>query len=135
MDIILSNSSDQPIYEQIAAQMERAILNGELAEGERLPSIRSLANGLQVSVITTKRAYTELERRGFIDTVQGKGSFVSGGSAELLQEGRLRRVEALLAQAVDEARATGVDLADLPAMLDLIIQDARECTSSGRKES
>ena len=126
MDIILSNSSDLPIYEQIAAQLERAILNGELAAGERLPSIRSLANDLRVSVITTKRAYTELEHRGFIDTVQGKGSFVSGGSAELLQEGRLRRVEHLLARAVDEAAATGVPLAELPAMLDLLIQDVLE---------
>ncbi len=79
-----------------------------------------------MSVITTKRAYTELEHRGFIDTVQGKGSFVSGGSAELLQEGRLRRVEHLLARAVDEAAATGVPLAELPAMLDLLIQDVRE---------
>ena len=126
MDIILSNSSDLPIYEQIVAQLERAILNGELAAGERLPSIRSLANDLRVSVITTKRAYTELEHHGFIDTVQGKGSFVSGGSAELLQEGRLRRVEALLAQAVDEAAAMGVPLDELPAMLDLLIQDVRE---------
>lgn len=126
MDIILSNSSDLPIYGQIAAQLEEAVLTGELAEGERLPSIRSLANDLRVSVITTKRAYAELEARGFVDTVPGKGSFVSGGGTELAREGRRRRVEELLAQAVDEAGTAGVDLDELPAMLDLLIQDARE---------
>lgn len=126
MDIIISNSSGQPIYEQICRQIKGAVTSGKLKPGEPLPSIRNLARDLRISVITTKRAYAELEEAGFIDTVQGKGSFVSGGSAELLQEGRLRRVEHLLARAVDEAAATGVPLAELPAMLDLLIQDVRE---------
>ena len=81
MDIIISNSSGKPIYEQVEDQIKAAILSGELSEGEQLPSIRGLANSLRVSAITTKRAYTDLEAAGFIETVQGKGSFVAGGNA------------------------------------------------------
>ena len=80
MDIILSNSSDKPIYEQIASQIRAHILAGTLVSGEKLPSIRALANGLGVSVITTKRAYSDLEEAGFIETVQGKGCFVAAGN-------------------------------------------------------
>ena len=83
MDIIISNGSSEPIYEQITRQIKAAIMAGELAEGDPLPSIRALANDLRISVITTKRAYAELEEAGFIDTVQGKGSFVAGGNLEL----------------------------------------------------
>ena len=85
MEIIISNSSDKPIYEQISSQIKSAILSGELATGQALPSIRSLANDLHVSVITTKRAYSDLEALGFIETRQGKGSFVAGGNIELLR--------------------------------------------------
>ena len=88
MDIVISNANGQPIYEQIKEQIKEAILTGELAEGAPLPSIRSLANSLHVSVITTKRAYADLEALGFIDTMQGKGSFVAGSNTELLQIGR-----------------------------------------------
>ena len=90
MDIIISNASDKPIYEQITAQMKNLILNGTLAEGAQLPSMRALANDLRISVITTKRAYADLEAQGFIETVPGKGSFVAGGNMELLREERLR---------------------------------------------
>ncbi len=96
---------------------------GELAEGDPLPSIRALANDLRISVITTKRAYAELEEAGFIDTVQGKGSFVAGGNLELLREERLRQVEAHLARAVAEATAAGIGSADLHAMLDLLLEE------------
>ena len=82
MEIIISNASNKPIYEQITDQVKAAILAGELAEGEQLPSIRTLASSLRVSVITTKRAYTDLEAAGFIETVQGKGSFVAGGNVD-----------------------------------------------------
>ncbi len=123
MDIIVSNASGEPIYAQIASQIKGAILAGELAEGEPLPSIRALANDLRISVITTKRAYAELEEAGFIDTVQGKGSFVAGGNLELLREERLRRVESLLAQAVAEAASAGVAPDELHAMLDLMAED------------
>lgn len=122
MDIIISNASDKPIYEQITAQMKNLILNGTLAEGAQLPSMRALANDLRISVITTKRAYADLEAQGFIETVQGKGSFVAGGNMELLREERLRRIEGLMAQAVDEAKAAGVSRDDLHDMLDLLLE-------------
>lgn len=123
LEIIVSNSSDKPIYEQIASQMRALIMSGELAEGERLPSIRQLANDLHISVITTKRAYEELERAGYIDSVQGRGSFVAGGNAEFIREERLKNVERLLAQALAEAREAGVGLAELHDILDLAADD------------
>ena len=123
MDIIISNASDKPIYEQITAQMKNLILSGTLAEGAQLPSMRALANDLRISVITTKRAYADLEAQGFIETVQGKGSFVAGGNMELLREERLRHIEELLGSAVDEARNAGVDAQELHDMLDLLMED------------
>ena len=122
MDIIISNASGKPIYEQITSQMKNLVLDGTLAEGTQLPSIRMLANDLKVSVITTKRAYADLEAQGFIETVPGKGSFVAGGNMELLREERLRRIEGLMAQAVDEAKAAGVARNDLHDMLDLLLE-------------
>ncbi len=122
MEIVLSNASDKPIYAQIASQIQDAILAGELGEGEPLPSIRALANDLRISVITTKRAYSDLEDAGFIDTVQGKGSFVAGGNRELLRENRLRHVEELLEQAVREAAAAGIGSDELHEMLGLLVE-------------
>ena len=122
MDIIISNASGKPIYEQITSQMKNLVLDGTLAEGTQLPSIRMLANDLKVSVITTKRAYADLEAQGFIETVPGKGSFVAGGNMELLREERLRRIEGLMAQAVYEAKAAGVSRDDLHDMLDLLLE-------------
>ena len=122
MDIIISNASDKPIYEQIVSQMKGLILAGALDEGQQLPSIRALAGDLRISVITTKRAYAELETQGFIETVQGKGSFVAGGTKELLREERLRTIEELIARAVGEARAAGVDVRELHDMIDLIAE-------------
>lgn len=123
MEIIVSNSSASPIYEQIAQQVKDAILSGELAEGELLPSIRALANTLHISVITTKRAYTELEAAGFVSTVQGKGTFVTGGNLELLREEQLRRIERHLAEAASLARTNGVGAGELHEMLDLVMED------------
>lgn len=123
MEIIVSNASDKPIYAQIASQIQDAILSGELEEGAPLPSIRALANDLRISVITTKRAYADLEEAGFIDTVQGKGSFVAGGNRELLREGRLKRVEELLEQAVREASAAEIGIDELHEMLDLLAHE------------
>jgi len=121
MDIIISNSSDKPIYEQITSQMKDLILTGELTAGAQLPSIRSLANSLRISAITTKRAYADLETEGFIETVPGKGSFVAGGNTELLREERLRRIEGYLQQAADEARGAGIGATELHEMVDLIM--------------
>lgn len=126
MDIVISNASDKPIYEQISSQIKDAILSNELGEGQALPSIRALANDLHVSVITTKRAYSDLEELGFIETVRGKGSFVAGGNRELLREERLRHIEELLERAIGDARTAGVSLADLHDMLDALADSASQ---------
>lgn len=123
MDIIVSNGSSKPIYEQIADQIKASIMNGALTEGDALPSIRALANDLRISVITTKRAYAELEESGFIITVQGKGSYVAGGNKELLREEQLRQVEALLAQAVEKAHQASIAPHELREMLDLLLDN------------
>lgn len=120
MDILLRNTGGQPIYEQIADQIKGQILDGSLAAGTALPSIRLLARDLRISVITTKRAYEELEREGLIQTVPGKGSFVAPQNRELLREAQLRRVETALNQAITEARRGGLTLAELREMLDLL---------------
>ena len=122
MDIILSNSSGKPIYEQIADQVREQILSGALSAGDALPSMRVLAKELRISVITTKRAYEELERDGFLDNVPGKGCFVAPQNRELLREAQLRRVEDVLAQAVDEARKGGFSLSELQELLTLLYQ-------------
>ena len=93
MKIILKNSSEQPLYQQIKDQIKGAILRQELKEGEKLPSIRSLANDLHVSVLTTKRVYEELEKEGFIITIVGKGSFVASENMEMLLESKRHLVE------------------------------------------
>ena len=121
MDIIISNSSGKPIYEQICDQIRAAIVSGELAEGEQLPSIRALANSLRVSAITTKRAYADLEDAGLIETVQGKGSFVAGGNAELIREEQLRQVEGHMARAVEAGRAMGLTDTELTEMFALVL--------------
>ena len=124
MEILISNTSTSPIYEQIASQIKDAILSGDLTEGSPLPSIRSLANDLHVSVITTKRAYAELEAAGFIVTVQGKGTFVAGGNLELLREERLRAVEAALTHIITDARATNITPEELHEMIDVLMDNS-----------
>lgn len=120
MNIIISNSSGEPIYEQISAQIKAQILNGILKEGDALPSMRSLALALHISVITTKRAYEELERDGFIESYTGKGSFVKRQNTELLREEYLRQTEELLSQACEKAKQGGVSLDELKEILDII---------------
>lgn len=122
MDLIISNSSNRPIYEQITTQIKELILTGELQPGQKLPSIRALANGLRISAITTKRAYTDLEAQGFIETVQGKGSFVTGGNVELLREERRRQIEQRLMRLVDDARSADIGNDELREMMDLIME-------------
>ncbi|MEL7564156.1 MAG: GntR family transcriptional regulator [Dehalobacterium sp.] len=123
MNIFISNASNQPIYEQIMNQMKSLIIKGELMEGELLPSIRNLAKELQISVITTKRAYDELERDGFISTVPGKGSYVSAQNKELLKETRLRIVEEKLADAVSAAKSIDLSLEEMQAMIRLLFEE------------
>ena len=123
MDIIISNSGGVPIYDQITRQMKGLILRGELKEGEALPSMRLLAKELRISVITTKRAYEELEREGFINTVPGKGCFVAPQNPELAREDALRRAEEHLAQAADIAKTAGITLSELTESLNLLYGD------------
>lgn len=126
MDIIISNSSGEPIYNQISSQIKTLILNGSLKEGDALPSMRNLAMQLRISVITTKRAYEELERDGFIESYTGKGSFVKAQNKELFYEEQLRQTEELLSQACEKAKLCGVSLDELKEILDLIYGGSHE---------
>ena len=123
MDIILSNSSGKPIYEQITDQIKEQIMTGALAAGDALPSMRLLAKELRISVITTKRAYEELEREGFLTTVPGKGCFVAPRDLELVREDCLRRVEEHLSQAVEIAKGGGIPLSELTDALNILYGD------------
>lgn len=120
MNIIISNSSAEPLYEQIVKQIKNQIITGELDQGESLPSIRNLAKDLHISVITTKRAYEELEREGFIETVAGKGSFVAGQNKELLKEKRLRMVEEKMTEVILASKSLGIGFHELQEMLELL---------------
>lgn len=123
MRIVLSNASPDPIYEQIVRQIRAEILGGTLSEGDLLPSIRALARDLQISVITTKRAYEELEREGLLNTVGGKGTFVAAQNQEFLREKKVKAVEEKLAEAVDRAQSLGVGYDELAEMLRLLYVD------------
>ena len=120
--IVLSNSSNLSLYEQIKEQIGAAILSGELAEGAALPSVRALARDLRISVITTTRAYAELAASGFIATVPGKGAFVQPLDSELVREQLLRQVEGGLQAALDAAGPAGLGRDDLVEILDALIQ-------------
>ncbi len=120
MDIIISNASGKPIYEQITSQIKTMILNGTLKEGEALPSMRLLAKELRISVITTKRAYEDLERDGFIETVTGRGSFVAGKNLDFVREEHLRMIEDKLQDVVNLAKTAGISLDELIEILKLL---------------
>lgn len=125
MNIIILNSSSEPIYEQITKQIKNYIFNGTLSEGELLPSIRSLAKELGISVITTKRAYEELERENFIETVPGRGSYVAVQNKELLREKKIKVVEDKLLEAIDESRSINLSIKDLKDMLDALNENGK----------
>ena len=120
MDIIIRNTGETPIYDQITRQVKTLILTGALCEGEALPSMRALAKELRISVITTKRAYEELEREGFITTVPGKGCFVAPRNLELVRENALRQVEEYLQKAVECARLGGVTAGEVRETLEIL---------------
>ena len=120
MNIKISNSSGEPIYLQIVNQIKTLILEGKLCEGEALPSMRVLATELRISFMTTKRAYEELERDGFIESYTGKGSFVKAQNLEIYREEQIRRIEALLMEAGDAARKAGLTMEELHELLDLV---------------
>jgi len=123
MKIIISNASPEPIYEQICKQIKNQIISGELIEGDALPSIRKLSIELQISVITTKRAYEELEKEGFIDTVGGKGSFIAMQNKELLREKKMKSIEDMMSETVDEAHKLGVSLNELKEILTILYNE------------
>lgn len=126
MDIILSNSSGKPIYEQITSQIKNLILSGELKLGDALPSMRFLAKELRISVITTKRAYEDLERDGFIESIIGKGSFVSCQNSDFIREEHLRMVEEYLLQAIDTAKTSNIQLEELIEMIRMLYGEAEK---------
>lgn len=123
MDIIISNSSKKPIYEQITSQIKDMIMSGRLDEGDLLPSMRLLAKELRISVITTKRAYEELERDGFIETVMGKGSFVAGKNLEFVREEQFRRAEEHLNKSVEIAKSSGISQEELIEILKTLYEE------------
>ena len=123
MELIIRNYTNQPIYDQIYCQIKAQILSGALAPGEALPSIRALAKDLKISVITTKRAYDELEAHGFIYTMAGKGCFVADNNLEILREQRRQELETHLTAALELAKSCGLTRQDLKQMLDLLSEE------------
>ena len=120
MHIIVSNSSNIPIYEQIKEQIKNKIVSNELKTGELLPSIRSLAKDLRISVITTKNAYEELEREGYVETVLGKGTYVANKNVELIREEQLQKIESLMDTAVSIAKLSHISKEDLQNILEIL---------------
>lgn len=123
MNILIRNDTDKPIYEQIATQIKNEILSGQLPSGSPLPSIRSLAKDLRVSVITTKRAYEELEKEGYLYTIPAKGSYVAEKNTQLVREAYLTQIEAHMQEILSLAESCGLSLDDLTEMLRLLAQD------------
>ncbi|MBB6450985.1 GntR family transcriptional regulator [Geomicrobium halophilum] len=123
MQIIISNSSKEPIYEQITNQIKSLILAGELQEGTAVPSMRKLAKDLRISVITTKRAYEELEKEGFIYSIVGKGSFVAEQNLELMREKKLKVIEEQLIAVITNSREIGLSLDELQQLLKILYEE------------
>ena len=126
MKIIISNTKGQPIYEQIYRQMKDMIIAGKLKEGDMLPSIRGLAKDLRISVITTKRAYDELEKDGFINSVAGKGSFVAEKNLELIREENLKKIENYMERIWELAKVCGISADDVTEMFQIMGKEVEE---------
>lgn len=120
MNIIISNASHEPLYQQIVTQIKNQIIRGQLTEGSALPSIRNLAKELHISVITTKRAYDELEREGYIVSVVGKGSYVASQNKELIREKQLKIIEDKLIEVIMESRVLNIGLIELKNMMEVL---------------
>ena len=126
MKLIVSNVSGIPIYEQIKKQVKSAILSGELQEGEALPSLRTLAKDLKISVLTVTRAYTELEQEGFVKNIQGRGCYVMSRGSELIREQLIRRVEEHLSEAAKAAQTAGLSAEELHQLLNLFMEERND---------
>ena len=125
MNIVISNKDDRPIYEQITSQMKNMILSGKLEEGSQLPSIRALAKDLRISVITTKRAYEELERDGFIITVAGEGSYVAENNSVVLKEEKMKQLEENVRRLIEEAYNSGISKEEVKEIFDICLEEYR----------
>ena len=123
MEIIISSNSSKPIYEQITSQIKHAIMNGELKSGDPLPSMRALAKDLHISVITTQKAYEDLQRDGFIESAAGRGTFVSSQNKEFICEEQLRLAEAKLQEAAEIGRLNGISLETLTKLLTMFYDE------------
>ena len=123
MQIIISNSSKEPIYEQITNQIKSLILSGDLKEGSPLPSMRQLAKDLQVSIITTKRAYEELEKAGFIYSIVGKGSFVAEQNLDVIKKKKLKVIEEQLVSVITNSKEIGLPLTELRELLTILYEE------------
>lgn len=126
MDIIISNSNSLPLYEQVKEQIKNKIISNELKAGEILPSIRSLAKDLRISVITTKNAYEELEREGYVETIQGKGTYVANKNTELIKEEQLQKIENLIETVVSIARISDISKKEIQELLGHVHIDTTE---------
>ena len=124
MKILISNASDKPLYQQIKEQIVEAILRGELAEGDPLPSIRSFANDVKVSVLTIRRVYDELEQEGFTASQVGIGTFVSAGNVELLRDSKRHIVEQKMQEMLDTAKTLNITRDELNAMMDILYEES-----------
>ena len=123
MDIIISNSSEKPIYEQISSQIKGLIMSGELKEGDALPAMRLLAKELRISIITTKRAYEELEREGYIESFTGKGSFVKAMNTDMVKENLVFEIETLFEEVIDKAVIARLSYEELTEILKLLYEE------------
>lgn len=123
MEIIISNSSNVPIYEQIKEQIKSKIISNELSAGDMLPSIRSLAKDLRISVITTKTAYEKLEMEGYVETIPAKGTYVANKNIELIREEQLQKVEGLLSSAINIAKMSDISKKEIEDMLDILYEE------------
>jgi len=123
MNIIISNSSNTPIYEQIREQIKNKIISNELKAGELLPSIRNLAKDLKISVITTKNAYEELEREGYVETIPGKGTYIACKNLELIKEEQLQKIEGLIDTAVSIAKISNISKKEIKNILDILYEE------------
>lgn len=123
MKILISNASDSPLYQQIKDQIKDAILKGELAAGDALPSIRAFANDIKVSVLTVRRVYDDLEQEGFVTSQVGIGTFVSAGNVELLRDSRRRVVEQKMQDMIQAAKSLGIGKEELTEMMDILYEE------------
>ena len=120
MNIIISNSSNMPLYEQVKEQIKNGIVSNELKTGELLPSIRSLARDLKISVITTKNAYEELEKEGYVETIPGKGTYVANKNAEIIKDEQLQKIEQLIEKAVTIAKISSISKKEMEEILNIL---------------